>query len=727
MIRRVREKRIDTKSFNPVFKKPKKLLNQSFNNPLDNILYLQQTIGNQAVIQLLKSDRLPTYRPTGPWEQEDERSKVPEETEYQQNQAADFNLNREVLPGSEKLFIKPGFRLNTRDFFIQRKLVPGGVQQQQGSITGASKITLQNLFSLIQKVKTLEIVDVIHFILETYKLRINNVLIRSLRSERKKVKSGKSFSGRNKLVSSIWIFSKQVQRFIYDKRDITATKSSIIKIVALLKRLHKLQNTSPRTSTISKTLVNIKDQILRIIRSQKSRGDTVKREIIKRIIRLPVIRQNIYLRRFMRNPRKTTNSLIIMIRNQIRSKYKRQIRKRGWWWPSPGSIKIILSKIKQDIIKNIKGLPPGIQRQLGGQITRERIITIMNSIVKKVIIAQAPQSTKHRLTRIEKLRSKSKKYILGELNMPLNQQLIKYQLGLKLPGPQNKQLRVEAFNVLMNSKGPFIKAETIGSRKVKYYRTNYQGYENGIIKIIPRPRRIAVAWKNNNPGNVKRPSFIKTYGAIGKDKMHHAIFPDPLTGFTAMLALLNIIKRKTLEAGIRNWTFYEGKMRGFDKKIRKLKQDLIEVITFIRTVNKWRSQGFLIVCRKYPQADILKCGKGRTIRQIVRILRLSPQCISFIREIKYSLYKLLSTVPKRIKMRKKIRKIEKTKRKVMRNINNYIRDVSRLLGIHKSTSISQLSINQIADLAMGMMKNEGWSVGIIKRFVTIKGRDIEIP
>ena len=62
------------------------------------------------------------------------------------------------------------------------------------------------------------------------------------------------------------------------------------------------------------------------------------------------------------------------------------------------------------------------------------------------------------------------------------------------------------------------------------------------------------AWRNNNPGNIRKGSFTEMAGAIGDDGSF-AIFPDLKTGFEAMVNLLkspsyNVL---TLEKGIHRY------------------------------------------------------------------------------------------------------------------------------------------------------------------------------
>ncbi|QRN99142.1 peptidoglycan-binding protein [Archangium violaceum] len=48
-----------------------------------------------------------------------------------------------------------------------------------------------------------------------------------------------------------------------------------------------------------------------------------------------------------------------------------------------------------------------------------------------------------------------------------------------------------------------------------------------------------IAWRNNNPGNIRNGAFADTHGAFkGKNNRRFAIFPDHATGFAALLALL---------------------------------------------------------------------------------------------------------------------------------------------------------------------------------------------
>lgn len=47
-----------------------------------------------------------------------------------------------------------------------------------------------------------------------------------------------------------------------------------------------------------------------------------------------------------------------------------------------------------------------------------------------------------------------------------------------------------------------------------------------------------LAWRNNNPGNLKYHEFAKDFGALGPGWENHAIFPDYATGAMAQEQLL---------------------------------------------------------------------------------------------------------------------------------------------------------------------------------------------
>jgi hypothetical protein len=62
-----------------------------------------------------------------------------------------------------------------------------------------------------------------------------------------------------------------------------------------------------------------------------------------------------------------------------------------------------------------------------------------------------------------------------------------------------------------------------------------------LVEAIERQegfREGTLAWKNNNPGNIKIGKFARSMGAIGRDMQGHAVFPDAETGRNALRVLL---------------------------------------------------------------------------------------------------------------------------------------------------------------------------------------------
>jgi hypothetical protein len=62
-----------------------------------------------------------------------------------------------------------------------------------------------------------------------------------------------------------------------------------------------------------------------------------------------------------------------------------------------------------------------------------------------------------------------------------------------------------------------------------------------LVEAIERQegfRPDTLAWKNNNPGNIKIGKFARSMGAIGRDMQGHAVFPSVETGRKALRTLL---------------------------------------------------------------------------------------------------------------------------------------------------------------------------------------------
>ncbi|NNC06407.1 hypothetical protein HJC10_26600 [Corallococcus exiguus] len=56
-----------------------------------------------------------------------------------------------------------------------------------------------------------------------------------------------------------------------------------------------------------------------------------------------------------------------------------------------------------------------------------------------------------------------------------------------------------------------------------------------------------IAWRNNNPGNIRNGAFANAHGAFkGKHNRHFAIFPNHATGFAALIELLKTQQYQTL-------------------------------------------------------------------------------------------------------------------------------------------------------------------------------------
>lgn len=66
-----------------------------------------------------------------------------------------------------------------------------------------------------------------------------------------------------------------------------------------------------------------------------------------------------------------------------------------------------------------------------------------------------------------------------------------------------------------------------------------------------------IAWRNNNPGNLKNTAFSKKNGSIGEDYLGHAVFPTLEIGKKAQKALLfgadSVYGNLTLDAAIRRY------------------------------------------------------------------------------------------------------------------------------------------------------------------------------
>ena len=63
-----------------------------------------------------------------------------------------------------------------------------------------------------------------------------------------------------------------------------------------------------------------------------------------------------------------------------------------------------------------------------------------------------------------------------------------------------------------------------------------------LVEAIERQegfRPDTLAWRNNNPGNIKMGKFARSMGAVARDMQGHAVFPDVETGRAALRRLLS--------------------------------------------------------------------------------------------------------------------------------------------------------------------------------------------
>lgn len=85
--------------------------------------------------------------------------------------------------------------------------------------------------------------------------------------------------------------------------------------------------------------------------------------------------------------------------------------------------------------------------------------------------------------------------------------------------------------------------------------------------------------RNHNPGNIRWSKFAREQGAIGRDKDGFAIFPDKMTGMSAMTVLLGSDKYRNLSVkdAINKWTGgkpYKYNLSGLEnKKVNDLQSD----------------------------------------------------------------------------------------------------------------------------------------------------------
>ena len=113
----------------------------------------------------------------------------------------------------------------------------------------------------------------------------------------------------------------------------------------------------------------------------------------------------------------------------------------------------------------------------------------------------------------------------------------------------------------------------------------------------------SAAWRNNNPGNIRKSKSAYSFGAIGEtDKW--AVFPDEETGLNAIVKLLQSKNYRNLsvKAAIHRWAPYSdgnnpenyarkiSKMTGLspDAKINTLNEfELQKVANAIKTIEGW--------------------------------------------------------------------------------------------------------------------------------------------
>jgi len=83
----------------------------------------------------------------------------------------------------------------------------------------------------------------------------------------------------------------------------------------------------------------------------------------------------------------------------------------------------------------------------------------------------------------------------------------------------------------------------------------------------------SAAWRNNNPGNIRKSQIAYSFGAIGETESW-AVFPDEETGLNAIVKLLRSknYNKLTIQAAIHRWApFADGNDPvGYSKKVSKM-------------------------------------------------------------------------------------------------------------------------------------------------------------
>jgi len=66
-----------------------------------------------------------------------------------------------------------------------------------------------------------------------------------------------------------------------------------------------------------------------------------------------------------------------------------------------------------------------------------------------------------------------------------------------------------------------------------------------------------IAWRNNNPGNLKEGPFSRQHGSVGKDYIGHAVFPTYNIGKNAAFSLLfsgnSVYNNLSIEAAMKRY------------------------------------------------------------------------------------------------------------------------------------------------------------------------------
>lgn len=110
------------------------------------------------------------------------------------------------------------------------------------------------------------------------------------------------------------------------------------------------------------------------------------------------------------------------------------------------------------------------------------------------------------------------------------------------------------------------------------------------------------AWRNNNPGNLRNSKFSQAHGSLG-EAGGFAVFPDEVTGFDALLALLrtDTYQKLSIEDAIKRYAPpSENDTAAYERNIRRLTGldttktlntlsagELEKVARAIRTIEGW--------------------------------------------------------------------------------------------------------------------------------------------